>query len=116
MVKKGMIAEFRLLAKTNDMDQMINLVRMTMHLVDEVAKLKLSEKTRAAIKETRLEAQKTSDADVRLQREQRMQQKKIEKQKAAEKEWENLTPEQQRKKEEKEYKKQLKNRMPKMKM
>lgn len=116
VVKKGIIAEFRLPAKTSDFEKMTNLVRMTMQLVDCVAQYRMSEKARKAIQESRAEAQKTSAADQRIQNEQRMQQKKIEKQKAAEKDWENLTPEQQRKKEEQAYKKQLKNRMPKMKM
>lgn len=115
-VKKGIIAEFRLPKKLDDMDQIANLIRMTMHLVDCVSQLKLTEKARTAIVEARREAQKTSDADLRLQREQRMQEKKIAKKKEEEQAWEKLTPEQQRKKEEQAYKKSLKKRMPGMKM
>merc|ERR1712032_1113233 len=92
------------------------LVRMVLHLVDTVAKFKLSDKTRQQVADVRNEQRKASEAEKRVQQEQRMQQKKLEKRKKEEGDAANLTPEAQRKREEKEHKKSLKSRMPRMKM
>lgn len=116
--KKALRATFKLPSDLSKMGDITELIAMTLHLVSVAARPPpwLSEKTRKQIENQRQSLLKQVDVEKRLQMEQRMQQKKIDKQKAEKENVENLSKEAQRKREEKEYKKELKSRMPKMKM
>merc|ERR1719473_2006476 len=112
--RKGLTAAFRIPKKLDQMEAVANLVRVALCLVDVAATLRLSDKTRQIVAESRREASKKDEEDRRRAMELRSQQRKLERKKQEEENAENLSREAQRKREEKEYKKSLKSRMPRM--
>merc|ERR1712113_1341688 len=98
------------------MEAVASLVRLSLYLIDVVALFRHSEKARKRVTDARRLAQKANEADKRVAQEQRMQQRKLEKKKTEDSTAENLSREALRKREEKEYKRSLKSKLPRMKM
>lgn len=109
-LSKGISAAFRLDSdgQKDNLEPVVSLIRLTLHLVDVLSMARLSEKSRSAVAETRAEVTAIPRSVAREEMEVMMRVKKLIKQKVEENAVKNMSTEAQRKYEEKQYKKSLK--------
>eukprot|EP00386_Alphamonas_edax_P001248 GDKI01003659.1.p1 GENE.GDKI01003659.1~~GDKI01003659.1.p1 ORF type:complete len:398 (+),score=142.90 GDKI01003659.1:130-1323(+) len=106
----------RLPSTESKMAECVPLVRVAMQMIDLCANVRVSDKTRTAVQDMRRAFEQEMNRETEEERQEKMREKKAEKKRQQEEEFEKLTPEQQRKREEKDAKKALKQRTGKMKM
>ncbi|KAL6067960.1 hypothetical protein QOT17_008445 [Balamuthia mandrillaris] len=92
------------------------LLKMSLHFIDLVASTKVSAKAKSKAEKQRSKLESAARKEALQQRQEVAQQKKQEKKQTYLKELEKLPPEAQRRREEREYKRMLKKRMPKFKV
>ncbi|EGC37038.1 hypothetical protein DICPUDRAFT_54285 [Dictyostelium purpureum] len=96
--------------KQSEMDKLALLTKMAIHYIDVVANLELPKNYKAKADKLRDKAKEEIEKQAKLERQEELQKKKYEKKLKEKEAISKLTPEQQRKRDEKEYKQQLKKR------
>ncbi|PFH37265.1 hypothetical protein BESB_037230 [Besnoitia besnoiti] len=92
------------------MEEVEPLLRLALFLADQARHLGLSDKSVEVAKKMRLQYQKEMLKEQEEQRQEQLEKKRSERKRLDEEKYQNMTPEQQRKYEEKEYKKSLKQK------
>eukprot|EP00922_Rhytidocystis_sp_ex-Travisia-forbesii_P060952 GHVS01090417.1.p1 GENE.GHVS01090417.1~~GHVS01090417.1.p1 ORF type:complete len:290 (-),score=60.47 GHVS01090417.1:196-1065(-) len=99
-----------------DMMEIQGVIRMTMYLIDAAYYLQLSDKTRQTVRSCREAVERQQMKEQEEERVEQAEKKRQERKKVEEEKFEKMTPGQQRRYEEKQYKKELKQSKPKMKL
>jgi len=108
--------EFKLPEDTSQMTQLALLTKMAFHLVDLVTRTKLSKLGRQKTEKNRAKVIELTEKSAHQQRQEAAQQRKLEKLQQERLKYETMSPDAQRKYDEKQYKKELKKKQPKMKV
>jgi len=98
------------LPRVEDMQQLAVLTKMALYLVDVVATTKLSKQACAKSEKHRVRLQEAAQKELRQQQEEAAQQRKLEKRKKEKEALAKMSPEEQAKWEEKQYKRELKKK------
>jgi len=110
------ILQFVFRIPNGDMSKLITLTKMALHFIDQVAATQLTKLARQKVDKIRAKATEAVMKETLTQRQELIQQKKIEKKQKELAEIDTLTPEEQRKREEKNHKKELKKKQAKFKV
>jgi len=107
---------FKLPSSTHDMGKLTTLIRMSFFYIDIIVNIRLSKMAAAKNEKARAKVVEQSSKQMQQERQEMIQKKKLEHKRREEEKYEKLSPEAQKKWDEREYKKQLKEKQSKFKV